>query len=240
MTFSYTVSYFSWLSFLKKWRKLFYYSSQRSERLLIRFIYWHKKKLRPTHEHHLFLPAQWPTVQQPRTSRRTCSSPRPSTARATAAHPRPLGAEPEKKKNQRTATMHYRRASRGEIELYRCASAAVHLPARGWGGRGGICHLQLSGTLQWRARTGAHRWVRSEGLGVGEFGVWGRGGVLTWVDDHAVGEVGAVRPGWPAGGGAPLLHRGRRRRGGLGGRSSREERDQFRRKKTTCKSDPPL
>jgi hypothetical protein len=40
------------------------------------------------------------------------------------------------------------------------------------------------------------------------FGVLGRR-MLTGVDDHAVGEVGAIRAGRPA---APLLHRGRRRR----------------------------
>jgi hypothetical protein len=41
----------------------------------------------------------------------------------------------------------------------------------------------------------------------GEERVWGiRAGVLTGVDDHAVGEVGAVRARGPAGGDAPLLH----------------------------------
>lgn len=38
----------------------------------------------------------------------------------------------------------------------------------------------------------------------GGFGRW----VLTRVDDHAVGEIGAIRARGPAGDHAPLLHRG--------------------------------
>jgi hypothetical protein len=51
---------------------------------------------------------------------------------------------------------------------------------------------------------------RCQGRGVNEAweerGWWIRAAMLTGVDDHAVGEVGAIRAQGPTGGATPLLH----------------------------------
>jgi hypothetical protein len=93
----------------------------------------------------------------------------------------------------------------GQGQPQRTRAQAFLSPEQGWGRVGGICPRRPSGTLHRIEKIADVRggvWTKRGRKGVGGIGP----AMLTGVDDHAVGEVRAVRARGPSGGATPLLH----------------------------------